>query len=161
MNRPHTVKDFVDFVKTARHMLGDVLFATDIIVGYPTETEDDFNDTVELLEKINMDVVNVSKYSPRPGTKAAELPLIPHDIISNRTRRLRELLISKGMKKNEKFVGSEVEVLITEKQRDYTGRTRTYKQVAVKDFEGEIGDFVFVNVESYTATTLVGKVSKK
>lgn len=158
MNRPHTAKDFSDIAKLARKMLGDVSIATDIIVGYPTETEEDFKETLRLIEECRPEVVNISRFSPRPGTKAAKLKQIPVDIVKTRSRELRELVIRLGKQRNEARVGMDEEVIITEKQRDYTGRTKSYRPVAVKNFKGEKGKKVKVRISGFTHTTLIGKV---
>jgi len=158
MNRPHTVRDFEGLTVLARKMLDDASIATDIIVGFPTETDDDFDKTLRLLERYRPDVVNISRFSPRPGTKAAAMKQLPVETVRERSRRLRELVQKTGLERNRKMIGKKEEVLVTEKQQDFTGRTRSYRQVAVKDFKGKLGEKVKVKITGATHCTLIGRV---
>ena len=133
MNRGHTVKDFVDIVKNIRRAIPSITIATDIIVGYPTETKEDFEQTIQLIEKIKPDIVNVSKFTSRAGTKASKMKQLKTQEIKERSRRMSEVCKRIAKEKNEKFIGKVLEILITEKGRDFTGRTENYKQVVVKN----------------------------
>ncbi|MBN2477968.1 tRNA (N(6)-L-threonylcarbamoyladenosine(37)-C(2))-methylthiotransferase [Candidatus Micrarchaeota archaeon] len=158
MNRPHTAQDFKDTVTSFRNKFPDITIATDIIAGYPTETDDDFKDTLSLIQNINPDIVNISRYTPRDGTKAKELKQLDTKIIKQRTSELTKLYKTIAENKNKTLIGKEYEVLITEKQRDYTGRTDTYKQVAVKNYSGELGKTVKVKISGANHGTLIGTI---
>lgn len=161
MNRPHTARDFEGLAALARKMPGDVSIATDIIVGFPTETDDDFKDTLRLVEKTKPDVINISRFSPRPGTKAAAMKKLAVGTVRERSRKLREIVQKAGLERNRKMIGAEDEVLVTEKQKDFTGRTRSYRQVAIKDFQGELGEKVKVKITDATHCTLIGRVQAR
>jgi len=99
MKRGHKVNDFVNIVKKfrknfPRSKFSDSTIATDIIIGYPGETEDDFNKTLELIKKIKPEVLNISAFSSRPKTPASNLKQLPSEIIKNRTRKINELYLS-------------------------------------------------------------------
>lgn len=158
MNRQHTVKDFADIVKTVRRQLPEATIATDIIVGYPTETEDDFEQTKRLLLEIRPDITNVSKFSARPGTKAKELRQLDNKEIKRRSTELSALVKEISLERKKQFIGRTYRVLITEKQKDFTGRNINYAQVVVKDFRGKFGDFVDVRITDANHGSLFGEV---
>lgn len=144
MNRDHTVKDFRDIVAAVRKEIPEVTIATDIILGYPTETEEDFQETKRLLMEMKPDVVNISKFSARPGTKAKKLRQLDSNEIKARSREASALVKKICLEKRKALIGKKYRVLITERQRDFTGRNTNYIQVVVKDFKGQLGDFVSV-----------------
>lgn len=157
MNRDHTVKDFVDIVAAARKKIPEITIATDIIVGYPTETKEDFNQTKELLRKIKPDVVNLSKFSARPGTKAKKLRQLDTKEIKARSREANGLVKEICLERRRSLIGRSYDVLITERQRDFTGRNTNYTQVVVKDFKGQLGDFVNVKITDANHGCVFGK----
>ncbi len=158
MNRDHTVKDFVDIVAAARRQIPDITIATDIIIGYPTETREDFDQTKELLRKIKPDVVNISKFSARPGTKAKELKQLDSKEIKARSREANGLVKEICLEKRKSLIGKSYDVLMTERQRDFTGRNTNYTQVVVKDFKGQLGDFVNVKITDANHGCVFGKI---
>jgi MiaB-like tRNA modifying enzyme len=91
MNRKYRVKDFKKIVNTFRREIPDIHIATDIMAGYPTETEKDFKKTLKLLKEIKPDVLNVSKFTPRPGTKAKQIKQLKTEIIKERTKKIKKL----------------------------------------------------------------------
>ncbi len=93
MKRIHTVEEFKEVVKVFRANFSEVTIATDVIVGYPTESEEDFQMTLDLVSEIKPEVINKASFSSRPGTAASKLKKIPTEIIKNRTRRLDKLYI--------------------------------------------------------------------
>ncbi len=94
MKRGYSVGDFKNIVKRFRKEIPDIFLSTDIIVGFPTETEDDFRKTIELITEIKPDNVNVSKFGPRPGTKSEEMNQLGEDIINRRSRDLYHVISS-------------------------------------------------------------------
>jgi len=160
MNRPHKAKDFLEIVKSFRKKFPEMSIATDIIVGYPTETENDFQKTKKLLIKSELDVVNVSKFSVRDGTPAKLLKQIDTKIVKRRSVELTKLVKKLTSKRNKKFIGKVYQILITEKQRDYTGRNNNYKQVVVKDFKGKLGDSVKVKIKEANHGSLIAYLYK-
>ena len=153
MNRGHSVNDFIYIARVFSKM--GLTIATDIIVGYPTETEDDFEKTIKLLENTPIEVVNVSKFTPRKGTVAARMKQLDSHIIKKRSVNLHDLLKELLTKRNEKYIGKEFDVLITEKQK---GRTKQYKQVVLNQ-PVEIGKWYNVYIETVSKTSLFGRLT--
>lgn len=143
MGRKHTVRDFTETVAFFRKEMPDITIATDIIVGYPKETEEDFRETVKLLEKIRPDVINLSKFTPRPGTKAAEMKQLPTETIKERSRETTAIIRKICAGNNRKYIGMEMDILVTEKGK---GRSRNYKQVAIAT-EAELGSWTKVKIK--------------
>ena len=134
MNRRYTIEQFKVIVKLLRNAYEDVNLTTDIIVGFPGETEEKFNKTYQFLEEIKFYKMHVFKYSPRKGTKAAVMPnQISGDIKEERSRKLIELSDKNEIEYNKKYVGKEVEVLFEEeKEGIYKGHTQNYIMVYCK-----------------------------
>ena len=134
MNRRYTIEQFKVIVKLLRNAYEDVNLTTDIIVGFPGETEEEFNKTYQFLEEIKFYKMHVFKYSPRKGTKAAVMPnQISGDIKEERSRKLIELSDKNEIEYNKKYVGKEVEVLFEEeKEGIYKGHTQNYIMVYCK-----------------------------
>jgi len=156
MGRKHTVAEFESIVRYFRAENPGITIATDIIVGYPTETEKDFSDTMELLKRVKPDITNVSRFSARPGTKAKELKPLSTQEVKRRSTEASALVKRICEERNQGLVGNVFDVLITEKQRDFTGRNEGYKQVVVKGFEGELGDVVKVKISGANHGSLFG-----
>jgi len=155
MNRRHTVKDYLKLVNDFREKIPEMTIATDIIVGYPTENEDDFRKTKSVLIKSSPDVVNVSKFSVRDRTPAKSLKQLKTETIKRRSTELSKLVKEITAERNSSLVGNVYDVLITEKQKDYTGRNRSYKQVVVKDFKGKTGETVKAKIEKSNHGSLI------
>lgn len=155
MNRPHTVKDFSLCVRKIRKEIPQVTISTDIIVGYPNEKEKDFESTKELIKKIKPDVVNISKFTPRPGTKAKNMKQTDSKIVKRRTVELAKLCKRIAYENNSKLIGREYEVVITEKQKDWTGRNKYYKPIVVKKFYGKIGEKIKVKIRRANHSSLI------
>ncbi|WP_456326378.1 tRNA (N(6)-L-threonylcarbamoyladenosine(37)-C(2))-methylthiotransferase [Palaeococcus sp. (in: euryarchaeotes)] len=157
MVRNYTVEEFEDVVNTFRRKIPDLNLNTDIIVGFPGEDEDAFQNTVELVKRVKPDKINVSRYSPRPGTIAARMK---NQVVGwrakERSRYLHRLRLSISYEINKKLVGREVEVLThgQGKKGGIEGRTMNYKDIIIPD--GPVGEFVRVRVEKATATYLLG-----
>jgi threonylcarbamoyladenosine tRNA methylthiotransferase CDKAL1 len=156
MNRKHTVAEFEGIVRDLRKGILGITIATDVIVGYPTETERDYKDTLEMLGRVKPDITNVSRFSARPGTKAKGLRPLPTQEVKRRSTEASALVKRISSERNKELIGQTFEVLITEKQKDYTGRNISYKQVVVKDFEGELGEMVKVKIKDANHGSLFG-----
>jgi len=155
MNRSHTVEDWIYVNNRFREKFGrEFSIVTDIIVGYPTETEYDFEQTLSFLEKYKPDVVNLSKFTPRPYTYAAKLRQLPSEVIKNRSLIASKIIKEIAYKNNQFFVGKTYRVLVTEKMK---GRNDAYKQV-ILDKDVKIGSFVDVEIYEANHTSLFGKV---
>ena len=130
---------------------------TDIIVGYPTETEEDFNQTLELLKEIKPDIVHISKYMHRPGAKSNHLKEIDHNIMKNRSHRVNQVKTEVMLEKNKEYENTIQNVLITSKGSSggYVGYTDSYKNVIVD--EAEIGSFMDVKIIEGKRTYLLAQ----
>lgn len=152
MNRRYTTKEFEEGVELIRKYYKNVALTTDIIVGFPGETDEEFNKTYEFLKKINFYQMHIFKYSPRKGTKAAVMPnQIDGNIKEQRSTKLIELSHNNEIKYNEKEVGKELEVLWEEKAGDYIkGHTKNYKVVKIP----------YKNIENTISKAKIEKVEK-
>ncbi len=156
MNRDHTVEDFIEVVNAFRRRFEDVMVSTDIIVGFPTETEDAFWKTYELIRDVEPDIVNITRFSKRPFTPAYRLKEIHGWIVKERSRKLTELARSIGLKRNRRFIGKRLRVLITKNGKDGTmlARADSYRPVVIR--KGYLGDFVDVKIVDCAFNYLVG-----
>jgi len=161
MNRPHSVKDFKKWVGKFRKAFPSITIATDIIVGYPTETEKDFEETLALIKSVKPDVVNLSKFTSRAGTKAALLKQLPTEVIKKRSEIAARLIKKIAVEKNKKYIGRTLDVLVLEKGKNKTtkGRTENYKQVVIKG-KTKLGARVMVKIKSANHGSLFGEVAE-
>ncbi len=156
MKRDHTVEDFLEVVNAFRSRFDDVMISTDIIVGFPTESEESFWKSYQLIEEVRPDIVNITRFSPRRGTAAYRLKDMPDWIKKERSRILTKLCEEIGLENHRKFVGRVERVLVTKKGKNNTmlARTDAYRPVVLK--EGELGEFYLVKVVDATFNYLVG-----
>lgn len=157
MNRKHTLDEYKYILNEFRKEIPQMSFATDIIVGYPTETEEDFNQTLELLKEIKPDIVHISKYMHRPGAKSNHLKEIDHNIMKNRSHRVNQVKTEVMLEKNKEYENTIQNVLITSKGSSggYVGYTDSYKNVIVD--EAEIGLFMDVKIIEGKRTYLLAQ----
>ncbi len=155
MRRNYTRASFLARIEAARRKVPGVVFSTDIIVGFPTETEEDFQSTLSLLREMGPVSAYCFKYSPREGTESASLPDdVPQGVKEDRLRRLNELVDAMTQEALRARVGRDVEVLA--EQRDF-GRTRDGFKVRW-DRPVEPGTLQRVRVASATRRTLMGEI---
>ena len=153
MNRTYTRERFLSIVDKLRDKIPGICLSTDVIVGFPSETEEDFLDTLDILSKAQFDMVYAFKYSPREGTPAAKmLDKIPTEIKEERIARLLKLQDEISYKNNEKYIGSEVTVLVdslSKRKNMNTVNARTFSNKLVH-FDGDesmIGKYINVKIE--------------
>lgn len=159
MNRGYTVADFLGLVKKFRSAFRETTLATDVIVGFPGEGDEDFEATVKLLEEAKPEVVNISRFGPRPGTPAARMTPLPPQVVKRRSKILVELVREIGLRANEKFVGKELTVLALEKtEKGYQGRTDFYRAVAIMGEDVRLGRFCSVEIDEARPNYLVGRI---
>jgi tRNA-2-methylthio-N6-dimethylallyladenosine synthase len=163
MRRTYTRERYLDRVALIREHVPDCAITTDIIVGFPGETEEDFQETLEIAEIVGYDGAFTFIYSPRRGTEAAELEdQIPHEVKVERMERLVEVVQRRAAQSAQRFVGRTLEVLVEGPSRtDPTrlrGRSRHNKVVNFEGF-GEPGEFVDVEITKATSQTLIGEMS--
>jgi MiaB-like tRNA modifying enzyme len=157
MRRGYDVQGFVELVNTFRKGIKDITLSTDVIVGYPTENEDSFLKTYQLVEKIGPDILNIKRFSPRPRTAAGKLKDMPDRIKKERSRKLTALHKKIGLEKNKRYMNQELEVLVTELGKNQTllGRTNSYKQVVLEN--GKLGEFKKIKIREATPSYLIAQ----
>ena len=161
MRRTYSRERYVALAEKLRAAIPDLALGTDIIVGFPGETEDDFRETLEVVEEVGYDSAYTFVYSPRAGTEAADMPnQVPDEVKHERIERLVELVQRIAQDRNAARVGSIEEVLVEGRSRtdDTRLRGRTRRNTTV-NFAGdaEPGDLVPVQIDGATSTTLSGR----
>ena len=161
MNRRYTIDEFIEIVYRIRKYYKDAILTTDVIVGFPEETDEEFNITVNNLEKINFYKMHVFKYSPRKGTKAAEMKgQVPGYIKEKRSKLLLEMSDRNTDRYQEEYIGKIVKVLIEELDDDkfYKGHTDNFIMVKVNSNEDICNKIVDVQILSKENEILIGKI---
>jgi tRNA-2-methylthio-N6-dimethylallyladenosine synthase len=163
MRRTYTRERYLDRVALIREHVPDCAITTDIIVGFPGETEEDFRRTLEVAEEVGYDGAFTFIYSPRRGTEAATLPeQIPHEVATERMERLVEVIQRRARQRAQRFVGRTLEVLVEGPSRTdparLRGRSRHNKVVNFAGL-GEPGELVEVEITGATSQTLSGEAS--
>lgn len=133
MRRQYSAEQFEGLIKSLRKDIKGLCVSTDIIVGFPTETKQEFLDTLSLCQRIEFDVVNISKYGIRPGTSAAGMMQVPDKEKNLRSQELTRLCRNIFLEKNKALVGRREKILVTEKAKvnGFVGRTNSYKLVVL------------------------------
>ncbi len=160
MKRRHTVGDFKIIVENFRKVFSDITIATDIICGFPSETEEDFEKTLDLINEIKPDMINISQFWPRPGTKAAEMKQLSGAEKKERSRRLTKLCDETTLEKNKKWIGRKCFAIVDEKNEDgtFVARNQSYKPIVLREKKLKLGDFVTVKVKSAETKYLAGEL---
>ena len=164
MRRTYTKERYLDRVALIREHVPDISLTTDVIVGFPGETEEDFLHTLDVVEQVGYDSAFTFIYSPRRGTEAAEMAdaFVPHEVAVERMERLVAVVQRRAKERSQRFVGRTLEVLVEGTSRNdptkLRGRTRHGKVV---NFSGlaQPGELVHVDVTSATSQTLAGEES--
>jgi tRNA-2-methylthio-N6-dimethylallyladenosine synthase len=163
MRRTYTRERYLDRVALIREHVPDCALTTDIIVGFPGETEEDFRQTLEVAEEVGYDGAFTFVYSPRRGTEAATLPdQVPHEVQVERMERLVEVIQRRAHERSQRFVGRRVEVLVEGPSRNDPSRLRgRSRHNKVVNFDGLAapGDLVEVLITGATSQTLTGETS--
>ncbi len=166
MRRLYTSMEFKCSVDTFRTEFPNLTLATDVIVGFPGETEEAFENTLRLLKEVKPDVTNVSKFFARPKTVAARIidGLVDREEIKRRSTVAADLARNLSLERNQRWVGWVGEVLVDEKGKlegSWIGRNFAYKPVAIKTEENLLGKEVRVEVVEASTTYLKGKLQIK
>ena len=165
MNRKYTVEHYLELIEKAKKEIPNIALTTDIIVGFPGETENDFLDTLELVKHVKYDSAFTFLYSIREGTIAAKMDnQIPDDIKHERFQRLLDILNPIFYENTKKYKNKIVEVLVEDisktNENVLSGRTRTNKLVHFEGNKELIGKFVDVKVTDFKTFTMEGKIVK-
>ena len=158
MRRGHNVNQYLEIVNKFKTEIPDLILATDIIVGYPTENDDDFLKTVDLLNEAKPSLIHLSKYQHRKGAISSSLKEIPHQTMKERSKFLSQIKSEITTKENEELLNSYQNVLVVEKgsKGGFIGKTDSYIPVIIDNVN--LGDFVRVKITHATATYLKGVV---
>lgn len=157
MNRHYTVEDFIYLVRYIRKKIEDVMIATDIIIGHPGESDDDFQETINVLKELKIERIHIAQYTPRPRTLAYALPQVKPYIRKYRLKKILELIEEIGLKAHRKYVGKRAKVLTTEMGINKTviARTQSYYPVIINN-RIPLGKWVYVNINNATYYDLRG-----
>ncbi len=160
MNRTYNADRFISVAEALREAVDGIALSTDVIVGFPNESEEDFEKTLEVLDKVRFDIVYGFMYSKREGTPASRMEgTVPQDVKSQRLSRLLTLQDTISYEKNLSYLGKTVRVLADSKsdgENNYNGRTDTNKPVHFKCAKEVLGEFVPVKIEKIGAFDLIG-----
>lgn len=160
MRRGYTVNDFLDIVKAFESRFHELYLSTDIIVGFPGESEEAFEDSCELIERVRPDKVNLTRFTPMPRTDAKKMKQIPDKEKKRRSKKMSQIHRKIGYEKNTSYVGRTMDGLVTTKGKKggYVVRLSNYKPAIVK--EAVPGNFVKVKITEARPTYLMGEVRR-
>lgn len=163
MRRFHSVNDFKRIVNAFRTRFPEITLATDVICGFPSESEEAFENTLHLIEEVKPNIVNVSKFFARPRTAAAEMQedFVPFQEIKRRTSLAADLARKVAFERNQRWVDWTGEILVDEIGRisgSWVGRNFAYKPIAVKNADNLFGKTLLVKVVKAFSTYLEGEI---
>ena len=159
MNRKYKVEDFIDAVEKFRKEIPEITISTDIIVGFPSEKEEQFEDSMNIIKKIKPDVLNISRYAGREGTIAAKMKQLSTNTLKQRSRSMTSIFRQIAYENNKKWLNWKGKILIDEKGTNdsWIGRNYCYKPVVVKgDFM--LGDDINIKIVDITSFDLRGEI---
>ncbi|MBN2598987.1 MAG: tRNA (N(6)-L-threonylcarbamoyladenosine(37)-C(2))-methylthiotransferase [Candidatus Thermoplasmatota archaeon] len=160
MNRGYMATEFTSLIHRFRTTIPTLTVSTDVIIGFPTETEEQFKRTIQVLQEVKPDIVNITRFSARPLTPAKKMTgRIPTHVVKERSRHITEVCAKLSLQKNKSHLHRTYQVLVTEegKNNTVTGRTDSYKQVVLSD-PVRLGTFVDVEILDVTPSYLFGKL---
>jgi tRNA-2-methylthio-N6-dimethylallyladenosine synthase len=162
MNRPYSRERYYEIVQALRARVPDIYLSTDIIVGFPGETDEDFEQTHELMSRVGYDMAFIFKYSKRTGTPAVDMPnQVDAETMEKRNQALLEVLAQSSRKRGESLIGTTQEVLVegyAKRGDKLMGKNRGGRKVIFPGNERLIGKLIGVKVEKATVTSLEGEV---
>ena len=159
MNRKHTVEQYLDVYDKLKKINSSIELSSDFIIAYPGETEEDYNDTIQLIKKIKFINSYSFIFSPRPGTRASELKLIDDEISKDRLKNLQKILFFQQMEMNKSFQNKSVDVLVEneiKEQNKLFGRNKYLNSVIFKGDKKNIGKIIKVKIDSCNQNSLFG-----
>jgi len=161
MNRTYTADHYLNLVRKIKRAIPEISLSTDIITGFPTETEDDHKQTLNLLQEVEYDGAYTFKYSPRENTKAWSMSDdVPEEVKNRRLSEVIDIQRNISLHRNRTMVGQTVEVLVEGPSKksavDFCGRTDSNKMVIFPKNGDAIGDYISVRIERVNSATLFG-----
>ena len=163
MNRKHTVEQYVEIYEKLKKINPNIEFSSDFIISYPGETDNDFKDTINLVRKIKFINSFSFIFSPRPGTKAANLNQIDKEIAKERLLKIQEYLFKFQLNMNKSFINKSVDVLVENKmngQKKLFGRNQFMNSVIFEGNPNFIGKNINIKIEQANQNSLFGKIEK-
>ena len=158
MRRTYKIEEFEGYVKELRKRIPEIAIETDIIVGFPTETNQDFEETLDFIRRIKPEVTNISKFGARPHASASKMEQQTNETIKMRSNELSRVVRSVQHGINDRFIGKKLDVIITESnEKSFNGRNLDYKQVVIIKKDGidmEMGSVYNVLINSASANVL-------
>jgi tRNA-2-methylthio-N6-dimethylallyladenosine synthase len=162
MNRPYTRERYQEIVDALRAVHPEMYFSTDVIVGFPGETDEDFEQTRALFEACNYDMAYIFKYSIRTGTPASDLPdQVSDDVKEHRNQVLLDVLQKNSLRRTAKLIGTVEDVLVDGRDKSgarFTGRTRGNRVCVFEADPRLVGQIVPLKIERATVSTLYGQL---
>jgi threonylcarbamoyladenosine tRNA methylthiotransferase CDKAL1 len=159
MSRRYKAEDFLHIISEFRKAFPMIQLWTDIIVGFPGETEEDFEKTIELMKGAKPDFANVSQFGSRPGTPAEKMEQAPGEIKKSRSKKLSEIMKHIYLENNKKWIGWKGKVLVTEKSKTgFLGKNFAYKPVQIKSDNNILGKYLNVKIIKATNSALFGEI---
>ncbi len=155
MNRYYTIEEYHILVQRLRTALPDLSLMTDVIIGFPGETEEDHVETINLLKEVSFDVVNVSRYMDRPGTKAKKMKnKLPTQVVKARSIEASEVVREESLKRNKYWLGwtGEATIVASVADKDFIARNYAYKPIVVK--RSKLGETIKVSITHVSDTSL-------
>lgn len=160
MERRYSVNEFREIVSKFRRNIPEITISTDVIVGFPTEDDTAFQNSVNLLREIEPDILNISRFWARPGTKAERMKQLHGRITKSRSRRMSKLFEEIGLKRNRRWIGWKGKALVSEigKSGSFCARNFAYKPIILKSGKNLLGRFVNVEIIDATSYDLRGRL---
>ena len=163
MNRKYTVEQYIKIYEKIKKINSSIEFSSDFIVAYPGETDDDFNETLNLVKKIKFINSFSFIFSPRPGTKAANLDQINKETAKERLLKIQKHLFKSQLNMNESFINKSIDVLVENKingQKKLFGRNKYMNSVIFDGEENYIGKNINIKIKEVNQNSLFGKIEK-
>ena len=161
MRRGYSPKHVVEIIDLFLASFPSLTLSTDVIVGFPTEDDGDFEDTISFIQKIKPDIVNISKFGARPKTEASRFKQLPHDIVNKRCKELVQIVKEISYEKNLNWLDWAGRCLINEKGKkegSWIGRNFAYRPIVVKSDQNLLGRFVNVEIIEAKSNYLIGRL---
>ena len=157
MKRGYDYELFKSIVNEFKNKFNHSTFATDIIVAFPNESDEDFNETMEAIKEIKPDITNVTRFSPRPYTQAWKMKRLPTQIAKKRSKIASSIALKISYENNKKLIGKIFNTLLLEKRDEWiVGKTDSYRSIYTKN--GQIGEFVKIKATNASPTHLEGVI---
>ncbi|MFW9894350.1 MAG: tRNA (N(6)-L-threonylcarbamoyladenosine(37)-C(2))-methylthiotransferase [Candidatus Thorarchaeota archaeon] len=162
MKRSYIISELVENIEILRNTFPSLTISTDIICGFPGETEYDFLRTVNFIKWLKPEIINISKFTPRPGTKAKQMKQLDNQVIKGRSQRLSTIFRNILGHINDNWLNWEGDVLLLHEGSEPNqafGRNFAYKNIFVNGYNGKFGEFVKVRIEKIEGFNLYGKIT--